>query len=588
MNLARRRLSTMTALSALALLAACGSKSTPPVDETSGDDTVGTGGDTGAGGGTAGGGGSATGGTKADGGKGGTAGTAGNGGAGGAAGSNPGSGGGAGAPPPPPPYDGGAVVLVPPTSTCPKLVFEASKTVTQTIGTSTATDVFTWQDSQCQPRTAAMARDNRGYLRQTTYQVDGTTRTVTGTGVNGWNGFGFIVNHGMSNGAGTPGPTGYSALYVGDHHAIYQYQSNVGTSIPVTRQWLIATGRDHPLFAVTFDTSGRTPPVGADTRTPYGDMAFDGDENFSSSVIDGVGWGEHYKFVTTKAPLTLNSTWDYSQKNLVPYCMEWRNSPDAEMGLVQSQTYLQHDAGGYWEYSSWGKNSSTQVLAKDSTTGAVVQMGLMPISWNWPYQLNQYELCYPNADTCLDNTTGSHRIAWGTNYGAVGGAVAAGTYPALGDAKQLQAQPGQSYSVFVVLGKHSTNVVLQQMHEVEVVQGTAITATVGTVVTSGPAGVGRTDTITYQPAGYDPIYSTWNITAAANKAAFSVTVASDAIADPIVVIQGFTGAAVPAITVDGVAATADKDFFASLDATGQKLWITFRPGWSGTHQITVG
>ena len=74
----------------------------------------------------------------------------------------------------------------------------------------------------------------------------------------------------------------------------------------------------------------------------------------------------------------------------------------------------------------------------------------------------------------------------------------------------------------------------------------------------------------------------------ANKAAFSVTVAQEALVDPIVVVSGFTGTAVPAITVDGMAAVADVDFLASIDPTTQTLWITFRPGWAGTKQITIG
>jgi hypothetical protein len=430
-----------------------------------------------------------------------------------------------------------------------------------------------------------MARDDRGYLRQLVYDVDGKPRSVTGTNVNGWNGMGFIINHGMSNCAGgTAGPTGYKAVFVGAHHAIYEYTSNVGGSIPVTRQWLFATGRDHPLFAVTFDVSKCAPGIGADSRTPYGDMAWDGDDQFPGTIVDGVGWGDHYKFVTKDEPLTLSSTWDYTEANTVPYCMEWRKTPDAEMGLVQTQTYLQHDAGGYWLYKNWGKTSANQT--KD--TG---QAGEMPIDWNWPYQLNQYELCYVNgaqSPACLNQPTNSHRVAWGMNYGAVGGADATGKYPALGDAKQLDAFPGQSYSVFVVLGKHSTESVYTQVKEIEAVQKTKITATSGTVVTDLPAGVGRADTVKLDPVGWDARYATWNLKAASNKVAFSVTVSAGTLTNPVVVVQGFTGTSVPAITVDGVAATADVHFFASLDATGQRLWVTFRAGFTGTHTITIG
>ena len=92
---------------------------------------------------------------------------------------------------------------------------------------------------------------------------------------------------------------------------------------------------------------------GGDTRTPYGDIAWDGDENAGSTVISGIGWGDRYKFKTTAAPLTRNSSWDYaSRTGLVAAAGE---SSDSEMGAVQSQTYQQKDAGGYWFYKNWGK-----------------------------------------------------------------------------------------------------------------------------------------------------------------------------------------------------------------------------------------
>lgn len=190
----------------------------------------------------------------------------------------------------------------------------------------------------------------------------------------------------------------------------------------------------------------------------------------------------------------------------------------------------------------------------------------------------------------MNDKTASHRLSWGTNYGAVGGDSkgAPGTYPSFGDDKRLVGFPYQSYSVFTVLGKHSAQTVLAQAHEIEIVQKTTLKATVGTVLTDGPAGVARTDIVKLSPVGYDHRYSTWNVLAEANRAAFSVTVGEEALVDPIVVVSGFTDAALPAITVDGVAAVADVDFLASIDSATQTLWITFRPGWAGTKQITIG
>ena len=115
--------------------------------------------------------------------------------------------------------------------------------------------------------------------------------------------------------------------------------------------------------------------------------------------------------------------------------IEYANNPDAEMGLVQTQTYLQHDAGGYQFYPNWGKSDAD---------------GPMPEDFNWTYQLNQYE---------LPSTTRSKRMAWGSNFGAVGQT----SYLAYGDDKNLVGYPYQSYSLFVVLDKHSLSPVAGQV-----------------------------------------------------------------------------------------------------------------------------
>jgi hypothetical protein len=467
----------------------------------------------------------------------------------------------------------GTATLPAATAPCAALVYDENVTVADT-----PSDRFTFGDLGCLPRAAAMARNDRGYLRQFTYQYDGKTRTATGTGVNGWDGWGFIVNHGLG---GDTTSSMYHTVYVGTHHAIYEYKT-VKAGITITRQWFFASGRNNPIVAITFDMTAVSPGIGADTRTPYGDIAWDGDEYFPNTVVSGVAWGDRYKFITTKAPLALSSSWDYSQPNLVPYCLEWADLADAEMGMVQTQTYLQKDAGGYWEYKNWGKDSTTQI--RDAIDQ---QPSEMPASWNWTYQLNQYELCFQQGDVCINNPTNSHRISWGTNYGAIGGNDATGAYPAYGDDKQLIGYPYNSYSVFMVLGKHSDEAVFDQMAEIETVQKTSLAATVGTVVTMLPAGVNRTDLATLDPPGYDARYSTWNVAADANRAEFTATVSAGALLDPVVVVSNYTGATVPTVKMNGVAGVADVDYLASLDPATQTVWITFRPGWEGVEQITI-
>ncbi len=477
---------------------------------------------------------------------------------------------------------GGSTVEVPerPTEACGGLVLDESVSVA-----TYDTDRFTWNDASCKPRQAAMVRVGGGYVRQFVYDVDGTPRVATGTNANNYHtGWGYAVSHFGSGGSqGKDNPGTFSPIFVGAHHALYEYKFNQsigGQSIPITFHWFFATGRDNPVMAITYDMNGK--PKGwtdADIRTPYGDIAWDGDEHLGSTVVSGLGWGDRYKFVTTSSPLTMNSSWDYTQANLVPYVLEWTTATDAEMGAVQTQTWQQHDAGGSWYYSNWGKSSANRT--NDSS-----QVGNMPATWNWPYQMNQYELCMEQS-SCVNNSTNSHRLAWGTNRGAVGGANGAGTYPAFGDDKQLSGWPYQSYSVFMVLGKHSDTPVFDQVSEIEAVQQTTLAATVGSVPTTGPAGVGRTDEVTLQPPGYDARYSVWTAAASGNELALQATVAQGVLVNPVLVVTGYDSTNTPSITFNGEALTPDVDYVVSLDAAGKKAWITFRLAWTGTTSISL-
>jgi hypothetical protein len=448
------------------------------------------------------------------------------------------------------------------------------------------TDRFVWQDSHCKPRQAALVRAGGGYVRQFVYDVAGRPRTATGTGVGGHTGWGYTVNHfGNTAALSRDLPGRFQPLFVGRHHALYEYAVTVtinGHPIPVRQHWFFATGRDHPVLATTYDASGVAPgSLGADNRTPYGDLAWDGDENVSSTVIDGVGWGDRYRFITTTAPLTMNSQWDYSQKNLVPYVLEWSTRSDAEMGAVQTQTHEQRDAGGYWFYDNWGKTSASAAPRKPG------QIGHMTPTWNWTYQLNQYELCIDDP-RCLDATTRSHRLAWGSNYGAIGGAKAgSGQYPAYGDDRMLSGHPFHSHSVFMVLGQHSATPVFRQVAEIETLQALSLTAQAGTVRTTGPGGVGRTDPVALAPAGYDHRYAVWAVEAAGNRVALRVALPAGRLDHPVLVVSGWTAATAPAVKIDGASRTADVDYLLSLDLAGKQVWITFPGGWAGTHELAV-
>lgn len=432
-----------------------------------------------------------------------------------------------------------------------------------------SSDVYTWRDSRCRPRSAAMVRNDSadpaghsgGYLRRYTYELaDGTARTCDGSSTS-HPGFGYTVTHfGSASASSSSRDTRgtYRTVLEGAHHTIHEYHwtgvAIDGQDVAITIRWMFATGRDHPLWAITYDLSGvAADSVNADTRSPYGDLQWDGGGGVE---VDGVGWGDRYRFRSLDSPVDLMSGWDYSRPNTIPHVIEWSVAADAEMGLVQTQTYLQHDGGGYWFYSAWG------------TTNAA---GPMPEDWNWTYQLNQYEIPF---------LLTSKRMAWGANFGAVGQRM----YNAYGDDRTLSGYPYQSYAVFVVLDRHAVAPVDTQVHWVEAVQSVAATATTGTVVTSGPAGVGRTDIVTYDPAGWDPIYAVWSIRAAANRAVVSLDTGVATLACPMLHVTDWTATS-QAVTLDGRTLAADREYFATI-AAGE-LWITLASDLTGSHAVDI-
>ncbi len=447
-------------------------------------------------------------------------------------------------------------------------------------------DVYRWIDSAGTQRTAAMSRNTAadpggsrgGVLYQYRFTPAGTTteRVITGTGAHSWNGFGYVVNH-YSGGAyvssGTTGTT--TKVFTGRHHAIHQFKlsySISGAPISATIHWYFATGQDHPVYAITFDTSGAGAAglsFNVDSRAPYGDMQFGGDG--SNPQVSGIGWGDKYKFVTTAAPLTPQSTWDYSQPNTVPYTQMWITSPDAEMGAVQTQTWLQHNTGGSWFTDNWGHTSANRVDGGDD-----FGTWMMPANWQWPYQLNQYEL--------MDDTsaTTSKRCAWGLMFGAVGKT----SYDGYGYEATSSGHPYQSYSVATVIGLHSTAAIQTQVTRTERLLAATLTASTGTLVSAGSGGVGRSDTVGYSKAGYNSIYGAYELTAAAG--AFSTTLNSaGAIANPTFIIRGMGG--VPSqISLDGTALVADQGYFASYDAATQTVWLTVATDWTGSHTLASG
>lgn len=470
-------------------------------------------------------------------------------------------------------------------------------------------DRFTWRDSANRPRSAVLAHNsgqngpqapggypNRGgALRQFSYQLaDGTTRTanVTASGNAGQGGFGYVVSHAGSTDHCTSGddsPLGYAfsgnfaRVFEGRHHVIFRFTQNYprycttatpaqNHAMPVTIEWQFSTGRDHPLWSVTYDVSAiAANRLNDDSRGPYGELLFDGAASEGAHAqIAGVAWGDRYKFTTTTAPVTTASAWTWNQPNTIPYVKLWTTAPDATMGIVQNRTIVQQDAGGYWGVNRWNSTSA-------AGAGCASPAQTMPCPWNWPYQAIAWSIGA--------NPTRNTRLAWGTNAGFLGqtsyythgSAYYGGPLPNT----TAPGRPYKSYSTYIVLGPHSAAPVEAQVAQIERIQSLNLTANVGSVAANGPSGVADATPTTYQPAGYDPVRGALAFNAASNRLDANIAVGAGTLAIPLVILRNYTGSATPQVRLGDTVLTADVDYFASKRTSPNELWITLNRNLSG-------
>ncbi len=457
-------------------------------------------------------------------------------------------------------------------------------------------DRFTWRDSANAPRVAVLAHNTGqvgpsgtrgGELREFRYQVGGNARTVRSMS-NSFGGFGYVVSHpGSENfctGGGDSSSLGhlvtgsFTRVFEGRHHALFRYTQNYPRyctvdapatqfNLPVTIEWLFATGHDAPLWSVTYEIPpAATNRLRDDARGPYGEMMIDGaDTAATRSQIAGVGWGDYYKFTTTTAPVTFASEWTWNQANTIPYVKLWTTTVDATMGSVATRPITQQDAGGYWGLADWNKTSAT------ANTGCVGQYN-MPCDYNWPYQSVNYEL--------YGGATQNARLAWGTNFGFLGQSQYkingsneyGGPFP---DA-YAPGVPKKSYSTHIVFGRHSDAVVEAQVGAAEALQQMTLTAAVGSVTAQGAAGVGDAALTPYTPAGYDHVRGALAFTAAVNQLDANINVVNGfSLARPLIIVRGYSAGADPqSLRLGDATLVADADYFLSRRAGAQELWIT--------------
>jgi hypothetical protein len=418
-----------------------------------------------------------------------------------------------------------------------------------------------WSDAAGRERAAAIlltgetSKNAGGYIVYLSYYAGQTLRECkAGTGL------GYIVMHGARKQPGWATSIDdskkvvYSVPFQGPHHVVYRAAMDLATDngpVLCTVEYFFRTGRSDFLYLVTFDSKGTT-GLNADTRSPYVDFDWEGNGT-TGGDLSGFGWAAANKqFRTLGDKLTAQSKWDWTKPCVIPHVIEWknRNAGDAEIGLVQTQTFNQHDGGDAW----WSKAVGTK------GTG-------LPENWNLPYQLNAYQ------------GYSSKRTTWMMPYGAVG----AEKYDVFATGRKASGKPYQGYSLLCVLDRHSEGGVDAAVSEMVTVQTQSkLTATVGTVVEKGPAGVGRTDQATYSPPGWNHVYAMWTVACEGNAAECNLAVTEGSLPNPTFCFTGYTAAKAPkTIALGGKSLAAGSDYYASLDAAGKRLLVTFNAKFEG-------
>ncbi len=477
---------------------------------------------------------------------------------------------------------------------------------------------ITWRDSRDAPRTLVLGP----YLYQYDFTFDDNTQVVARSANDdayGHPGFGYVVSHNNQNGNSPLGKLNVpssvtTTVFTGAHHAIHRVEllydrdkelDGKGIKIPVIIEWLVATGRDHPVWAVTWRTGQAVNPNNADfdvyrmdVRGPYGSLNFDGaaDKN-SGDAIGGVAWGDFgLRFTTTDAELTLNSPWTYNTPNTVNFTHTWTKTTNAEMGIVQTRP-LDKEMGYPDRVVGHERGSTSADNYPDK--GNCNAFGdnrnyVMPCINGWPYQLMNYDW---SGAKLPEDATGTKLIAWGSPYGWLG----ASSFKVF-DGSAADGRGDRSYATFIVLGPRCrfTNGVCDQpgdvaltINEVEALAAADISNIgPGFLVDELPKGPGAEQVKTVNE-GYNDTYAAYYVHANINQARFTFTPAAGLpVPNPVFVVQNYTTTARPKITVDGNAVSvnsgaADSGAFVSLNTATDELWVTLNRTVTAATEIDI-
>ena len=192
--------------------------------------------------------------------------------------------------------------------------------------------------------------------------------------------------------------------------------------------------------------------------------------------------------------------------------------------------------------------------------------------------------------TNLSSETDSNnaRLTWKTQFGFIG-QTSYTTFNQL--VATAPGWPKKSYSTYIVLGTHSSAPVETQVTQVETMQTVTFTPAIGTVVTTGPAGVTRADNVTFSPAGYNHVYGALALSAAGNQIDIDINVGAGTLKKPLIIVSNYTAGDPQVVRYGDQALVADRDYFASPRPAASELWITLARDVTGAGnrlEITGG
>lgn len=485
---------------------------------------------------------------------------------------------------------------------------------------------LTWKDARGADRTLVLG----AYLYQYDFSFTDNVAVIARSANDdayGHPGFGYVVSHNSLTGNSPFGkqnaPTAVTTtVFAGGHHAIHRVEliydrdkegGGNGIQIPVIIEWLVATGRDHPVWAVTWRVGQATNPIPTDfnvyrmdTRGPYGSLNFDGAATGAAGdAIGGVAWGDFgLKFIGTDVGmgLTLVSPWTYNTPNTVCFTQAWTKNTNAEMGIVQ--TRLADKQMGYPDRvvgRERGNASGDAFLDKgDCAAFADPRMYAMPCIAGWPYQLMNYDWD-PGSGKPTNQETSTKLIAWGSPYGWLGASDCA----LFDNSGVVDGRGDRAYATLIVLGpKARHNPVggaLDQPGDVALAiaavqafnAATITNVNPGSLVLQVPKGPGASETKAIAN-GYNDTYAAYYLSAASNQVTFRFTPgAGQPVTNPIFVVQGYTADGLPQISVDGAVigvntgAASSSGAFVSVNTDTNELWVTLNETLNAATDVQI-